>query len=66
MRILPMPWPPREPEPQPGPESLTADIDWMSYSHRELYAMVHRWTRGRDLAALLWILRQMLEQSGSI
>ncbi|RSN37156.1 hypothetical protein DMC61_03575 [Amycolatopsis sp. WAC 04169] len=41
MRILPMPWPPREPEPQPGPESLTADIDWMSYSHRELYAMVH-------------------------
>jgi uncharacterized protein (TIGR02757 family) len=34
--------------------------------HRELRAMVHRWTRGEDLAALLWILRQMLEQSGSI
>ena len=32
----------------------------------ELRAMVHRWTRGADLAALLWILRQMLEQSGSI
>ena len=29
-------------------------------------AMVHRWTRGVDLAALLWILRQMLEQSGSV
>ena len=28
--------------------------------------MVHRWTRGDDLAALLWILRQMLERSGSI
>ena len=28
--------------------------------------MVHRWTRGDDLAALLWILRQMLEQAGSI
>ena len=28
--------------------------------------MVHRWTRGEDLAALLWILRQMLERSGSI
>jgi uncharacterized protein (TIGR02757 family) len=28
--------------------------------------MVHRWTRGEDIAALLWILRQMLEQSGSI
>jgi uncharacterized protein (TIGR02757 family) len=34
--------------------------------HPELRAMVHRWTRGVDLAALLWILRQMLEQSGSI
>ena len=32
----------------------------------ELRAMVHRWTRGVDLAALLWILRQMLESSGSI
>ena len=32
----------------------------------ELGAMVHRWIRGVDLAALLWILRQMLEQSGSI
>jgi uncharacterized protein (TIGR02757 family) len=28
--------------------------------------MVHRWTRGRDLVALLWIIRQMLERSGSI
>ena len=34
--------------------------------HPELRAMVHRWTRGADLAALLWILRQMLERSGSI
>ena len=34
--------------------------------HPVLRAMVHRWTRGEDLAALLWILRQMLEQSGSI
>jgi uncharacterized protein (TIGR02757 family) len=34
--------------------------------HPDLRAMVHRWTRGEDLAALLWILRQMLEQSGSI
>ena len=28
--------------------------------------MVHRWTRGVDLAALLWILRQMVEEAGSI
>ena len=29
-------------------------------------AMVHRWIRGDDVIALLWMLRQMLEQSGSI
>lgn len=34
--------------------------------HPELRAMVHRWTRGVDLAALLWILRQMLERAGSV
>ena len=32
----------------------------------ELRRMVHRWTRGEDLAALLWLLRQMLEAAGSI
>jgi uncharacterized protein (TIGR02757 family) len=35
-------------------------------AHPELRSMVHRWTRGQDLVALLWILRQMLEHSGSI
>ena len=35
-------------------------------SHPELRAMVHRWTRGVDIAALLWVLRQMLESSGSV
>ncbi len=34
--------------------------------HRRLRAMVHRWTRGPDLVALVWILRQMQERSGSI
>jgi uncharacterized protein (TIGR02757 family) len=34
--------------------------------HPELRAMVHRWTRGPDLVALLWILRQVLDQSGSL
>jgi uncharacterized protein (TIGR02757 family) len=28
--------------------------------------LVHRWTRGRDLIALIWILRQMLDSCGSI
>jgi uncharacterized protein (TIGR02757 family) len=31
-----------------------------------LLALVHRWTRGRDFVALLWILRQMIETSGSL
>ncbi len=34
--------------------------------HPELRAMVHRWIRGVDIVALLWILRQMLDRSGSI
>lgn len=33
---------------------------------RTLDHLVHRWTRGIDLAALVWILRQMLESHGSI
>ena len=37
-----------------------------SARHPELRALVHRWIRGVDLAALLWILRQMLERSGSV
>jgi uncharacterized protein (TIGR02757 family) len=28
--------------------------------------LVHRWTNGADFAALVWILRQMLDRSGSI
>ena len=35
-------------------------------AHPELRQMVHRWTRGVDLVALLWILRQMLSRSGSV
>ena len=27
---------------------------------------VHRWTRGRDVAALAWLVRQMFDRSGSI
>ena len=28
--------------------------------------IVHRWTRGPDLVALLWIMRQMIDRAGSI
>ena len=35
--------------------------DGCQFSH-----VVHRWTRGVDLAALVWILRQMIDRAGSI
>jgi uncharacterized protein (TIGR02757 family) len=28
--------------------------------------LVHRWTRERDISALLWLIRQMLDRSGTI
>src|SRR6187399_883145 len=31
-----------------------------------LRPLVHRWTRGADLVALVWVLRQMIERHGSI
>jgi uncharacterized protein (TIGR02757 family) len=31
-----------------------------------LLPVAHRWIRGRDLVALLWILRQLLERHGSL
>jgi uncharacterized protein (TIGR02757 family) len=31
-----------------------------------LLPLVHRWIRGKDLVALLWILRQMLDEAGSL
>ena len=31
-----------------------------------LRSLVHRWTRGEDLVALLWILRSLLESHGSL
>jgi uncharacterized protein (TIGR02757 family) len=33
---------------------------------RPFATFVHRWTRGRDLVALVWLLRQMLDRDGSI
>ena len=33
---------------------------------RVMRTMVHRWIRGEDLIALLWMLRQMVDRSGSI
>jgi len=37
------------------------------FRQRKAFAdFVHRWTRGPDLVALLWILKQMFDRSGSI
>jgi uncharacterized protein (TIGR02757 family) len=37
------------------------------FRHKKAFAgFVHRWTRGPDLVALLWILKQMFDRSGSI
>jgi uncharacterized protein (TIGR02757 family) len=49
----------------PHPAAFVRGFDPQA-GHRELRAMVHRWTRGEDLVALLWTLRQMLDRSGSI
>jgi hypothetical protein len=49
----------------PHPAAYVRQFD-PSRELTKLEPIVHRWIRGRDLAALLWILRQMLAQSGSI
>ena len=49
----------------PRPSEYVRQFD-PGAKHPELRGMVHRWIRGEDIAALLWVLRQMLDQSGSI
>lgn len=49
----------------PHPAAFVRQFD-PSAPHPALRQMVHRWIRGADVAALLWILRQMLERHGSI
>ena len=37
------------------------------HRHAPAFAsIVHRWTRGADLVALLWVMRQMIDRAGSI
>jgi len=49
----------------PAPAAYVRSFDPRA-PHPELRAMVHRWIRGADIVALLWLLRQMIERSGSI
>jgi uncharacterized protein (TIGR02757 family) len=49
----------------PSPAAYVRRFD-PARDRRTLDHLVHRWTRGIDLAALAWILRQMLDSHGSI
>src|SRR5262245_61399663 len=49
----------------PSPAALVRAFE-PDAPHCELRRMVHRWTRGADLVALLWVLRQMLDRNGSV
>jgi uncharacterized protein (TIGR02757 family) len=47
------------------PAAYVRDFD--PFRQKKAFAgFVHRWTRGPDLVALLWILKQMFDRSGSI
>ena len=49
----------------PSPAAFVRAFD--PVRDRDVFAhLVHRWTNGRDFAALVWLLRQMLDRSGSI
>lgn len=49
----------------PSPASFVRAFD-PARDRRRFDHLVHRWTSGADFAALVWILRQMIERSGSI
>jgi uncharacterized protein (TIGR02757 family) len=49
------------PRPADSIRRFEPNRDKTSFTH-----IVHRWTRGPDIAALIWIIHQMLRQSGSI
>jgi uncharacterized protein (TIGR02757 family) len=49
----------------PRPAAFVRDFD-PRRDGRRLETLVHRWIRGRDLCALLVVLRRMLEEEGSI
>lgn len=49
----------------PGPAAFVRAFD-PARDSAALSGIVHRWTSGRDLAAVMWILRHMLDAAGSI
>lgn len=49
----------------PSPEAFVRGFD-PARDRKCFTHLVHRWTNGADFAALVWVLHQMLERSGSI
>ena len=49
----------------PSPAAFVRDFD-PARDRDRFNHLVHRWTNGADFAALVWILHQMIERSGSI
>lgn len=49
----------------PSPAAFVRQFDPARHGE-PLGDFVHRWIRGRDVVALLWVLRQMLDRSGTI
>jgi uncharacterized protein (TIGR02757 family) len=49
----------------PAPAAFVRDFDPAKHAG-DLRHIVHRWTRGRDLVALMWILRRLIDEHGSL
>jgi uncharacterized protein (TIGR02757 family) len=49
----------------PRPSAFVASFD-ATRQRSDFASVVHRWTRGPDITALVWIVRQMIDEAGSI
>jgi uncharacterized protein (TIGR02757 family) len=49
----------------PSPSSFVLAFDPARHG-APLRPLVHRWTRGADFVALLWVLRRLIEESGTL
>jgi uncharacterized protein (TIGR02757 family) len=49
----------------PDPAAYVRRFDPARHA-RDFDGIVHRWIRERDIVALLWVLRQMMDRSGSV
>src|SRR5262249_22697189 len=66
-RLMLMPWPPPEPEPKPSESSLYENVDWMTFTHEQLYAMANQGVdlTGANAVAAGWArLGEALQEIG--